>query len=360
MHASKHRFPWTRRPGRPDRRRARAAVGWLVLVFVASQITLAAMLERGTAGLRDPEYYAKLARLRARHAEHPARPLLVAFGSSRVGMGLRPGALADDPAEPLVFNFGIIGSGPAMQWLMLERLLRDSVRPDAVLLEFWPPYFTEYAALREEDRLDADRLTAADLDLVAHLTPDPDQYPRQWRAARLSPTYSHRFVLLNRTVPTWVPWQRRCDVRWVALDDWGWQPSVHGPAQPEQRPLRVELARQYYTPCLEAGGPRELAVRAFAGLLETCRREDIPALITWLPESSEFRGLYPPEVECWATELFADFSARPGVRPINARRWVADEQVLDSFHLTPDGAAAFTARLRRELPPALTAAGLVR
>jgi hypothetical protein len=332
------------------------AVGWLLVLLAASQIGLDGLLEGGAAGLRDPEYYRKLARLRARRAAFPGRPLLVAFGSSRVGMGLRPDALDDygaNSAEPLVFNFGVIGAGPGMQRLMLERLLRDGARPDAVLLEFWPPYFTEYPPLFEEARLDANRLAHADLATAARLTSDPGLFSHRWRLARLAPSYAHRFLFMNLALPTWLPWELRQDMCWGALDAWGWRPSVHGPEKPELRPLRIDLVKQYYVPCLAAGGPRSLAVRAFEEMLDLCEREHIPAVVAWLPEASEFRAFYPPAVERWAGDLFAGFGAHAGARPLDARGWVPDGQLLDCFHLSPGGAATFTRRLRRDLLPTL-------
>src|SRR5688572_11328621 len=101
---------WFDRPGRPGRWRSRATIGWLSLVFVVSQLTLTALLEFAAPGLRDPEYRRKLQHLQARQAEYPGHPLVVALGSSRVGMGVRPAALEGYPAvgEPLVVNLGLI------------------------------------------------------------------------------------------------------------------------------------------------------------------------------------------------------------------------------------------------------------
>jgi hypothetical protein len=349
MREADHRRARGQRPGRPDRQRGRAVVGWLIALFAASQVGFAGLLECGAAGLRDPEYYDKFARLRARQAESPGRPLWVALGSSRVAMGLRSAVLAGDPAAPLVLNFGLTGGGPLLEHLTLDRLLRAGVRPDIVLLEFWPPYLTP--TLYDEGRLDANRLAHADLDVIARFTPDPATFPRQWQAARLTPTASHRVILASRFVPSWLPWNWRLDEHRDLTDDWGWRPSAAGPEGRDMRALRVQAVKEFYAPCLAAGGPRPAAVTAFEELLSLCRRERVPAVLTWLPESSEFRALYPPPTERWAAALFADLGARPGVRRIDARAWVPDEQLRDGFHLLPDGASAFTARLRREVWP---------
>src|SRR5205085_6390925 len=121
-------------------------------------------------------YVRRLARLHVRQAEHPGRPLTLALGSSRMIMALRPSALAENfrrPGEPLLFNFGIIAGGPLMECLTLDRLLRSGVRPDRVLVEFWPPYFVETGGWYEEARTDASRLDRDDIRLLTCYSCDP-------------------------------------------------------------------------------------------------------------------------------------------------------------------------------------------
>ena len=47
------------RPGRPDPRRLRAAVGWLIVVVIVSQAVLTAAIQRPGSRLCYPEYAAK-------------------------------------------------------------------------------------------------------------------------------------------------------------------------------------------------------------------------------------------------------------------------------------------------------------
>jgi hypothetical protein len=135
---------WAARPG--------AALGWGLAFFVLGQLTLLLAMECWWPELADPEYGIKLACLRARLAERPdCRPLIVALGSSRVPMGLRPEHLvvnrSSDSRGPLVFNFGIYQSGPTAQLLCLRRLLADGVRPDVMAMELYAPMLAEdYAA----------------------------------------------------------------------------------------------------------------------------------------------------------------------------------------------------------------------
>src|SRR6476646_392089 len=127
---------------------ARRSVAWFVLTFVLGQLAMFVALEWAVPGLRDPEFYRKLVRLRARRGERPTAPVVLALGSSRVYTGLRLPALgdtADAPQEPLLFNGGLLGAGPLLQLLALDRMLRAGERPDAVVMEFWPPLLADGA-----------------------------------------------------------------------------------------------------------------------------------------------------------------------------------------------------------------------
>jgi hypothetical protein len=338
-----------KRPGRPDPRRSRAALGWLVAVAVGGQAALAAVIEQPASRLRDPEYAAKLHRLLARRADHPGRPVRVYLGSSRVFMGVRVGAFPDYPAggEPLVFNFGTLGAGPALQALTYDRLVRDGGRPDSVTVEYWPPFFMAAGPYREEARIDPNTLNGSDLRAVTRYAHDPVRFTAHRRAARLAPAYYHRFLLLNLSVPRWLPTVERVDHKWRGVDDWGWQP-ICGDPRPDQRGERVAAIRGYYGSCLATGATDPLAVRAFDDLLSRCRRDGVSISVVWMPESSEFRSWYPPGVEAWADAYFAGLRGRFGAALIDARRWSPDDELYDGFHLTPAGAAAFTERLRRE------------
>jgi hypothetical protein len=321
---------------------------WLLALFAGSQFALSWLVETGTPYLRDPEFHMRLARLRARRAEHPGRRWVVALGSSRMVMGVRPGALDlpnGRPEDPLMFNGGLIGSGPVMQCLDLDRLLRHGVRPDFVLIEFWPPYFVESPGHYEEDRIDSSRVDRGDLALLTRYSRNPARFEDCWSRTRVLPTYGHRLALMNVLRPAWLPPYQRQDYRWAWIDDWGWKPSDDRPIDLSEKPARVAAAQREFIPLLATAFPGIVPVRAFADLLATCRHERIPAAVVWLPEGSEFRSWYQPVTEWWAKKLFASCGTVPGVRLIDARRWAPDEHLLDSFHLAPDGATAFTHRL---------------
>ena len=90
-------------------------------------------------------------------------------------------------------------------------------------------------------------------------------------------------------------------------------------------------------------------MRAFDDLLALCRREDIPAAVVWMPESSEFRSWYPESARRLVADYCTDLSRQHGVRVIDARDWLRDEDFLDAHHALPPGAAAFTRRLGEQV-----------
>jgi hypothetical protein len=332
------------RPGRPECGRCRAVLGWLFATFAVSQAIFSAQLERPIASLRDTEYALKFDRLLARKAEHPDRPLRLALGSSRVCMGLHVTGPRDN--EPLVFNFGVIGAGAMQQALTFDRLLRAGVRPKSVFVEYWPPFMLAYPRNSEEARLDGNQLTHADLALVRRCVHDPDRVTWQWRTARLVPSYAQRFSVINVELPVWLIATARTGFKWAQMDDWGWKPACDGPQPPQRRAERLVLVRKEMEPCLQIATIDPTAAAAFAELFSGAKAAGIDVTVVWMPESSEFRAMYTPECEAISTAWFTSFRERYGVRLLDARRWMPDDQFYDGFHLAPDGAAAFTERLR--------------
>src|SRR5207248_1044291 len=120
-------------------RRSALTFVWAVAAFAAGQLVLGLAVERWLPQARDPDYAAKVERLRARRAEAPDRPLVLVLGSSRVQLGLRGGPVYADGRTALVFNFGLSGAGPYLEALCLRRLFAEGVRPDLLVLEVLPP-----------------------------------------------------------------------------------------------------------------------------------------------------------------------------------------------------------------------------
>jgi hypothetical protein len=350
---------------RPCRRaaRARTAVLLLLALGLGSEVALSGWLERD-ARVRDPEYGRKLASFRRLRRPQPHRPVVLALGSSRVCMGVcpQPSAKAtvpeavppNDPARPILFNFGLIGSGPLMELFCLRRLLADGVRPDALLVEFWPPFLFEQDEQCEERRLYVSRLCRADIDLLSRYSEDAGRLAERWRQARLVPCFGHRFALLSELAPGWLPAGSRCDFTWGDLDEWGWLPEYEERMDPElRRQLLASSVRPFYDRIYARFEVSPVADRAWHELLDLCRREGIPVTILRLPEAGEFRAWYPPDVttrsEAFLAELRREFA--PGL--VDARDWQPDADLPDAFHLCAEGAARFTARLQREVVPGL-------
>jgi hypothetical protein len=334
--------------------RARRSVIWLVVTFALSQLALFVAIEWATPGLRDPEFYRKLSRLRARKEERPGAPVVLALGSSRVYTGLRTEALGhatDSPHDPLLFNGGILGAGPLMQLLTLERFLRNGERPDAVLVEFWPPLFADGAWCEEDKRIAANRLSHRELDVVTRHAADAERVRTGWWAARRVPAYGQRFVARGLTVPLWDPYDRRLSSVWDGMDDWGWRAEKERSDDAAVRAEMMRLVKSHYGGALARGRFGPLAVRTADELFTLCRRNAIPTSVLWMPEASQFREWYSLETEAAAVLLLAEWTEVHGVSIIDARAWLPDESFSDGFHLTPAGANEFTARFVRDVLP---------
>src|SRR3954470_18101704 len=123
-----------RTPLRRWLRHHRASALWLLAASVVSQLVLAVYVDQEAPGVRDPEFYLLEGMLRDRMAERPARPTAMFLGSSRVAHGFDAGRTGEGH-DAVVFNFGVPGSGPYFQTIMMDRLREDGVRTDVLFLE---------------------------------------------------------------------------------------------------------------------------------------------------------------------------------------------------------------------------------
>jgi hypothetical protein len=327
-------------------RRPAAALGFALLFFVCVQLALNVALERGYPELRDPEYAAKLGKLRARLAEAPGRPLVLLFGSSRCLLGLRPAAIppcrAPDGREAVVFNAGLLGAGPLLELICLRRLLADGVRPDWVVLECWP------AAEPVEDlRIPARRLSWADLRLLTRYTCDPVRLDGEWAEARLLPCYAYRQALVKCCVPRWLPAEAFRGDDLYPPDRDGWAACPIG-TDPRSRPRLTARACTTFAEVLRNFRHTETADRALREFLTVCRQHRIRAALLVMPEGSGIRGSYPAAVRAAAEEYLARLARDFDVPLLDACDWATDADFADGYHLLPAGADAFSARFGRE------------
>jgi hypothetical protein len=347
----------------------RAVLAGLALVL-AVHLAVGAGLDGPWAALRDPEYGCRLASLWERRKESPGRPLVVAIGSSRTQMGLKPDAIRLGPvalagrpaAEPLVFNLGLAGCGPVTELVVLRRLLGDGVRPDWVLLEVLPPALVldwEADTLLGGDR--AKLLKQSDLEVVRPYCRDSDAMRGEWLRSRLNPVSTVRFCLLSRFIPGWLPPQYCRRYLWEDLDGLGWLNYPVKVLTPEYRHRQLEHARGQYADNLahfHIAMPPDRAVREAIGL---CRSEGIGVALYLMPEGEEFRRMYTPGAREQLDRYLAGLGRDIGVRVIDARDWVPDEaEFTDSHHLLPAGAVRFSERFGREAVGPLLRGGVVR
>jgi hypothetical protein len=335
---------------RTPQRRGRAGLAWGLVFFAALQGAFTPFAERYYPEMIDPEFGYKLSRLCRRRAEEPGRPLAVVLGSSHTLSGLRPDLLASSPKggpAPLVFNFGLTGAGPVQELLCLRRLLDHGVRPDWLLVEVMPGFLNQEGLAAEEGRIDVRHLGWRDAPLLGRYFARRPLGNPDWWAARLNPCFTHRFAMLSRLAPEWLPDRRRVDQFRDGLDPWGWWPPRKEVSAEEYR-SGLERARGEYAAVFDRFHVSGVADRALRELLELCRAERVRVLLFVMPEGSEFRGWHAPEAQAEADAYLAGLSAAYGVPLVNARCWVPDPEFGDGHHLRYSGATRFSERFARE------------
>lgn len=336
------------------RRHAACTVRAFVASLIAANAAVALALEHAPPRWHDPEYGTRLRLLQARMRENPGRPFVVVLGSSRVAIGLHPASLPES-IGPAVFNMALVGSGPVMELLAFRRLLADGVRPDAVLVEYWPAFLHEAGGYHEAARLDLHRLRPADEPTLRDYL--PDRRLRQWRTARLLPLQAHRQNAWNQLLPAGLPRASRIDGLWTRIDPWGRLADRDSVTDAERPGLR-DVHAGYYRPLFAGYEVSEVADRALRQLLRECADAGIPAALLMMPHSPAFNEWVPPEAQRLAADHERRLRANVAVPVIDARDWIDPAQLPDRIHLLTPGAAAFTRRLAGELGrvfPALAA-----
>jgi hypothetical protein len=333
---------------RTTRNGARFAVLFGALVFMLWNVGLIGAMDTFAPTLRDPEYGRRLKRLQARHAERPDAKLLVVLGSSRVAMGVRP-EFCNDSNGPVVVNFAHLGSGPTLAALTVRRMLADGVRPDAVLLEYWPPFLRGDGEFMEQHRLDAHRYHDRDREFILTHFENPQQYLDAMESVRQFPVLSYRRHLVSQSCPGWLPYYQRLDAPWNKLDRWGWLPGFDENPSAHERMLRHNEARKYYDKLFANYSVTPNQQAAFREVVTELHKNGVKVALLWMPESSEFRAGYPDDVRKAADEFLATVRNEFDLELIDARTWAEDITLADGFHLTQPGASDVS----RKLAPAL-------
>lgn len=330
----------------------RSALAWAALFLLAAQLATTAVLEWRYPDFLDPKYGWRMAALRRLRQRQPERELLAVLGSSRAEQGFRPAIFADIASDktPLFYNLARGGSSPLLYLLTLRRMLADGVRPDALLVEIFPP-----ALVEEGDGVVIFKPTLRDWPLLRRYSVSRETWAC-WLYDRLLFWHKYRSGLLAALAPAWLSRQARWgDNLWNERGG-EWRRIGTGAASAERRRL-IDDARQRYFASLQHFHIGADADRALRELLELCRQQRIGVHLFLMPEASEFRGWYPAEARRhlmdYLTQLRRDFD----VPLIDARTWIDDSDFSDGHHLLQRGATAFTLRFaalilfsRRTLP----------
>jgi hypothetical protein len=325
-------------------RRSRSDLLWALLGFAALQGALAALIAFRLPWLRDPPYSRAAAALTARLSATPRPLTVVVLGSSRVQNGLRAREVEEHLTAELgrpvaVFNFGVAGAGPLTHLFTWKRLRAQGVQPDLICVEVVPSFLAGQPGGGPRELLSGDRLDKRELSFLKRYHFPRGEFREDWWRSWLAPGYAHRTKLL-RSLQGY--WERR-------IDGSGWhEESLAWAVSDAERRQGIEQARHEHGDVLKdfrLGGASCLALR---DLLESCRRDGVPAALLWMPEGTAFRALYGGGAEGQVEAFLAGLGREQGAPLLDARRWVADEDFADCHHLAGRGAAAFSDRFGRE------------
>jgi hypothetical protein len=329
------------------RRSSRAILIWCLVAFVVVQAAVAASADLLAPEVYDPEYAARLSRLQACRAEHPDRPLLLLLGSSRTGQLFRPEQLppiVDGAGRTVIpFNFSRNGGGPVYSRLAYERLCRQDLKPEWLVVELMPALMTA-----RYERFFYTSITAGELrDLARYIS--GRRAVGFYARLHILPGYKNRTGLLRALAPDWAVPTGVEDPE-VNIDVLGGEGKRIRPSMPDAD-RRAEDARVStgYAAILANFAIDPGADRALRDLLRACRDGGTQAVIVRTPESTNFRAAYRPEALATLDAFSAGLTAEFGVKVVDARRWLRDEEFEDGHHPLLAGQRKFTARLHREV-----------
>ena len=330
----------------------RSAAFWLLAVFAVSQAALAAYVDQGAPTVRDPEFYLLENMLRDRMAETPGRPTAMFLGSSRVAHGF-DATRATGENDALVFNFGVPGSGPYFQTVMMDRMHEDGVRTDVLFLEVLHSFYNA-AGVRSLDGslLDGARLRYGEAIGLLHYGKKSNSGPiRRWAFARALPVYRHQAELRELIgldvfqpgegpIPPFAP-----------IDRLGYRER---PIDPKMWEELTRLAHKQYDPFYADFQFDADAWGRLVGTIERAKTSGTDVVVVLMPEGSGFRSQYAPGVRAGIEGLIGRLRDEVGVTVVDARAWLDDAAFYDQHHLLPDGAKTFADRFRTDaLEPAL-------
>ncbi len=328
------------------RPRLRSVLIWGLVWVAAGQAFFVVFLEWRHPEFLDPKYGCRLLAVCARRSALQPRELWLVLGSSRAEQGFRPSLLTKTGATGispglLIYNMARGGSSPLLYLLTLHRLLSDGVRPDALLVELFPP-----ALVEDEENTVIYKATLRDWPLLRRY-PVSGRTWAYWLQDRLLLWYKYRSGFLAWAAPKLLPPQARWGENLWDYRGGEWR-IIGDSISLQQRRRLTDDARRRYATSLQRFRIAEGADSALRELLEICRTQRIAVGLFLMPESSVFRGWYPPDASRKLADYLAALRREYGVPLIDARQWVADWDFSDGHHLLRNGAALFTRRFAKE------------
>jgi hypothetical protein len=344
-------LPMLPRAAKPPRRQtARTAIRLGLTAFLLAQLGLSVAVETVKPEWRDPEFGVRIHRLHQLRDRFPQRPLVVVLGSSRTQMGLRPLEM-DFPqwqSPPLVFNFGQAGAGPLLELLTLERVLRDGIKPEYLLVEVFRP--TLYGGGPDERSIPQaeTRLGLRDLAFLEPYGGSSERLWHFWMVSRIAPWSTYRHFMIGHWLADWQPYRIRMHHTWDQIDSHGSQPFPFEAAAGNFRTAWIETYRGLYGRAAQRGTVGKFADRTLRDLVARCRKEGIAVAFFAMPEGPAFQSWYPIEVKAAINAYLQSLGRELHVPFFDFTAGFAETEFADSHHLLEAGASRFTRKFTKE------------
>lgn len=334
-------------------------VFWTLIGIAASQAALSIYLDKGRLESRDPLYGNRLNHLQQRLAESPNSPLFLVMGTSRVKYSIWPTAMnihgAGNDPQPIVYNFGINGLGTIRELMHFRRLLADGVRPKWLLLEVWPPLWSEAGFFRESRLVQGeDDLHWRDLLLLFRYFRKERDILRLAVQSSLVPVRTYRDKLLALFAQSLLTREKLLELQLritdtLPADRGGWFALPWESKTPEALHQAYLDGEDKIKPLLQPVWIDPRSDAALRELLTECRQRDIKVALILLPEPSWTREWYTTQAHAVVREYLTRLQHDHPVPIVDARTWVSDDDFADSSHMRNKGVPAFSRRLGREV-----------
>jgi hypothetical protein len=282
----------------------------------------------------------------------PDQPLVLFLGSSRFLFGVRPDLLASGreagDMQPVVFNFGEARAGPVSHLVYLNRLVHRGIRVSHLFVEVWPCHLTTGCHGVELNQIAGRPVHWCDLPLLWRHTETPRELVSRCFQDHMAPSHAYRQALLGRCAMDWLLSQQAQHAA-LDVDALGWHAEPAAPAGPE----KAYRMQRGFRPAFESGFRKwtfsAMEDQALRQIIALCRRHRIGLTLVYMPEGPEFQSWCPAAIRRQVDVYLDRLSQETEVPWINARDWMPESAFVDSFHLSCDGAQAFTERFGREV-----------